>query len=192
MITSKEQDQVERVFVAVDVMNLWYSGRDHLGSSVRVNYGKLKDLIRSRKLGSIPRALRLIAYTISTEEGSRDRNTKFIETLQKAGYEVRNRNLQREKGLTKPFASDWDVGIAVDAIKFVDNYDTFSLVSGDGDYAILLDELRQRNKYVEVITFKETASRLLHTSANRVIHLTDNEIFRRDYTDGEPNSQKPR
>jgi len=188
MTTSKEQNRVERVFVAVDVMNLWYSGRDHLGSDVRVHYGKLKDLIRNRKLGSIPRALRLIAYTISTE----NHNTKFIETLQKAGYEVRNRNIQREKGLDKPFASDWDVGIAVDAIKFIDDYDTFSLVSGDGDYAILLDELQQRNKYVEVITFKETASRLLHTSANRVIHLTDNEIFRRDYTVGEPNSQKPR
>jgi uncharacterized LabA/DUF88 family protein len=194
---------VERVFCAVDIMNLWYTGRVQYGPGVRVNYGKLKDLIRSQKLGAYPRSLKLIAYTITAsakqeeEDGSvshheQPRNAKFLETLKKAGYEVKNRNLYIEKGLKKPFASDWDVGIAIDAINNVNDYDTFCLVSGDGDYALLIEDLKARNKYVEVITFEAATSRILYASANRVIHLTENEIFRQDPASGESNPQKPR
>lgn len=195
-------DSVERVYVAVDVMNLWYSGRAQFGPGVRVNYGKLKDLIRNKRLGNYSRVLKLVAYTITASTKQEDdgsvthhdqpRNAKFLDTLQKAGYEIKNRNLYMEKGLKKPFASDWDVGIAIDAINNIDKYDTFCLVSGDGDYALLIEDLKARNKYVEVITFEETTSRILYTSADRVIHITENEIFRQDPYGGESNPQKSR
>jgi uncharacterized LabA/DUF88 family protein len=194
--------QVERVFCAVDVMNIWYSGRAQFGPGVRVNYGRLKDLVRNHKLGNYPRELKLVAYTITASAKQEDdgsvthhdqpRNAKFLETLQKAGYEIKNRNLYMEKGLKKPFASDWDVGIAIDAINNVNGYDTFCLVSGDGDYALLIEDLKARNKYVEVITFEDTASRILYASADRVIHITENEIFRQDPYGGESNPQKSR
>lgn len=198
---TEQPAQVERVFVAVDVMNLWYSGKAHFGPKTRVNYGRLKDLIRSRQLGSYPRALRLIAYTITPsakhqEDGSlkyyqQPPNTKFLDTLQRAGYEIKDRKLHVEKGLSKPYASDWDVGIAVDAVSHADEYDTFCLVSGDGDYALMIENLKARNKYVEVITFKSTASRLLHVSADRVIYITEEEIFTQDSRHGD-DSQKSR
>lgn len=177
-------------------MNLWYSGKAHYGAGTRVNYGKLKDLIRNKQLGAYPRALQLVAYTItastkqeddgSVKHFSQPRNAKFLDTLHKAGYEIKNRNLYMEKGLKKPYASDWDVGIAVDAISCIDNFDTFCLVSGDGDYAPLIDRLKLKNKYVEVVTFESTASRLIHVSADRVIHITEEEIFKQDLYGDDP------
>jgi uncharacterized LabA/DUF88 family protein len=192
---------VERVFAAVDIMNLWYSGREMLGIDVRVNYAKLKDLIYSKSLGSYPRIVHLVAYTITAsarqdKDGSikhhnEPPNAKFMDSLKKIGYEIRNRNLYIEKGPKKPYASDWDVGIAIDAIDKINEYDTFCLASGDGDYAILIENLRARNKYVEVVTFNGTTSKLIHATANRVTYLTENELFRQD-PGGEPHSQKPR
>ena len=190
-MTSKEN--TERVFAAVDIMNLWHSGREQLGPEVRVNYGRLKDLILNQQLGSYQRKVTLVAYTITspakqesnghTHYRDQPRNHRFLSTLKEIGYEIKNRNLRIEKGL-KPFSSDWDVGIAIDAINRVDEYDTFCLVSGDGDYALLLDDLKNRGKYVEVITFQSTASRFLHVSANRITYLTENEIFRQILPNG--------
>ena len=35
----------ERIFVAVDVMNIWYTGRYQFGDGTRINYAKLVDLL---------------------------------------------------------------------------------------------------------------------------------------------------
>jgi uncharacterized LabA/DUF88 family protein len=198
----KSSAQIERVFVAVDIMNLWYAARDQYGKEVRVNYDKLKKLIQQRALGRYPRQLQLRAYTItastrtmpdgSTEHLDQPRNTKFLGTLRTSGYEIKNRNLYTEKGVKKPFASDWDVGIAIDAVSYADEYDTFCLVSGDGDYAVLIENLKSRSKYVEVVTFQNVTSRKLYDTADRVIHLTKNELYRQDPIRGEPSSQKSR
>lgn len=193
---------MERVRVAVDVMNLWYAGRDQFGRDVRVNFDKLRNLIQSHNIGRYPRKLKLVAYTITasakvdnniTTYHNQPRNEKFLETLQKAGYEIRNRNLYLEKGVKKPFASDWDVGITIDTLHSMTDYDTFCLVSGDGDYALLIDDLKSHNKYVEVVTFESVTSRKLYASADRVIHLTENELFsRQDPPSGESDTKKPR
>lgn len=190
----------ERVFVAVDVMNLWYSARHQFGDGSRVNYRKLIDLIKSKKLGSFERQLNAIAYTVtsSTKQDSdgsikhidpKIRNARFSKKLEEFGFKVKNRNMYTEKGTKKPFATDWDVGITVDAIQLIETYDTFALVSGDGDYAILIESLKEQNKYVEVYTFQSAVSKLLHDSAHRVIYFSENEIFRMSNY-GEDSSQK--
>jgi uncharacterized LabA/DUF88 family protein len=186
---SKRLEKVERVFVAVDVMNLWYSARHQFGDGVRVNYRSLIDLIKSKALGSYPREIHAIAYTVTSStkqmtDGSikhvdpRVRNARFARKLGQFGFEVKNRHMYTEKGTKKPFATDWDVGIAVDAMHLADTYDTFALISGDGDYALLIEKLQEQSKYVEVFTFKSAVSRLLHVSAHRIIYLSEDEIFR--------------
>jgi len=189
-----DTEPTERVFVACDVMNLWYSGQAQYGPWVRVNYGKLKDLLLAKPIGSYKRTLRMIAYTVTaltkkSEEGTTTqkvgRNSRFLESLQRVGYEIKNRSMVIEKGPNKPYGSDWDVGITIDALSNVDDYDTFCLVSGDGDYAMLLDTLKERGKYVEVVTFEATTARILVDSAHRVVYLSENEIFRQDPPNGD-------
>lgn len=179
--------QTERVYVAVDVQNVWYAGKEQYGKSARLNFKKLKELISSKPLARIPRQLMLVAYTVTSSTRKRsdgslryvgsDKTNRFLHTLRDLGYKVRNRNMHTDKGSEKPFHTDWDVGIAMDAIHYINNYDTFCLVSGDGDYSILIDELKTNEKYVEVVTFESAVSRLLHTSADRVIHLTEDKMY---------------
>jgi len=172
--------EVERVFVAVDVQNLWYSCREEFGDGARVRYRQLIDLIRSGN-----RELLLHAYLITANtkiiRGKTKfvgrQNSRFIESLQELGFVVRDRSVIREKNANNPFGTDWDMGIAIEAIKRIEEFDTYILVSGDGDFNILLEELRKQGKRVEVVTFKSTKSVLLHRPAHKITHLTADQVF---------------
>jgi uncharacterized LabA/DUF88 family protein len=188
-LTPPPEPTAERVFVAVDVSNLWFLAQYAFGPNARVNYGRLKSLIQNNTTGELPRQLDLRAYTVTasarkldngTIEPVASRNAPFIESLQKIGYQIKNKDLYVEKGISKPFASDWDVGITVEAMDSTDTFDTFCLVSGDGDYSPLIQNLKEKEKYVEVVSFKNCASRLLYKYADRITFLTENEIFQRD------------
>ena len=167
---------VERAYVAIDVNNLWHSCREIYGRDTRVSYPSLKRLINGRRYSNLPRQLTITAYTVTLSFSKTD-NARFLQSLQKLGFIVKTRSMRIEKGLAKPFATDWDVGITIDAISDVNTYDTFILVSGDGDYAMLLERLHKLGKRVEVITFQTTASSLLHAVADELVYLTENEVF---------------
>ena len=101
MLRSKEQ----RVGVLVDIQNLYYSAKALYGK--KVNFQKvLEDAVGGRVL------IRAIAYGIKTLDGQEE---KFFEALEKQGFEVKTKDLQIFAGGAKK--GDWDVGIAVDAIK---------------------------------------------------------------------------
>ena len=189
---TKPEDN-ERVYAAVDVQNLWYSSREQFGTSARVDFNKLKELILHKKLARVPRVVELVAYTVTAATRIRPsgqtryvgkKNFRFLETIERLGFKVRNRDMHSEKGIEKPFHTDWDIGIALDAINAIDSFDTFTLVSGDGDYSMLIEELKERQKYVEVITFASTASRLLHVSAHSVTHITKDQLYFQEHGGG--------
>src|SRR3989338_6748188 len=102
----KHQDQ--RVGIFVDVANMYHSAKNLYGA--RLNFKEvLKDAVANRRL------IRAIAYVIksnSTEEQS------FFDALDKQGFEVKHKDLQVFAGGAKK--ADWDVGMAVDAIKLAD------------------------------------------------------------------------
>lgn len=143
MIKHKEQ----RVGVFVDVANMYHSAKNLY--TARVNFAEiLKEATAGRKL------IRAIAYVIKSqsieEEG-------FFEALDKQGFEVKSKDLQIFVGGAKK--ADWDVGIAVDAIKLADRLDAIVLVTGDGDFAPLVSYLREnKGCQVEVIAFGRTSS----------------------------------
>jgi len=69
--------------------------------------------------------------------------------------------------------SNFDVEICVDAIRFLDRYDTFCLFSGDSDFAYLSRFLKRKGKNIIVIasgqvfhTLKDIAD--LHINAQRI------------------------
>ena len=179
---------IERTLVAVDVNNLWHSCQEVFGNWYRVNFSALQEKIRNQRFQECD--IRFVAYTVTLPPRWVDKshgrkkkitheNDGFLSYLKIKGFEVKNMVSKVEKGVDKPFHTDWDVGIALDAIKSVDSYDTFVLASGDGDYSILLDDLQQPGKRVEVVTFEQTTSRLLHLAADKVIFLTEKEVFQK-------------
>ncbi|MDP3740723.1 MAG: NYN domain-containing protein [bacterium] len=144
IFTTKHEEQ--RVGVFVDVQNLYYSARNIYNS--RVNFSALlKETVGNRKL------IRAITYVIRAQMPEEQ---TFFDALSKAGYEVKAKDLQVFFGGIKK--GDWDVGITMDVIKMMNKLDTVVLASGDGDYAPLVEYVKNFGARVEVIAFGKSAS----------------------------------
>lgn len=187
--------KVERVFFAIDVMNLFHSAKDYFGKDYRINFAKLVKLIVNKPICRLPRVVESVAYTVTpnfriNKDGTFQRtevrkSVGFIKSLKQLNIQVKNRETYVEKGIAKPMATDWDVGITVDALNKLDSYDTFSLASGDGDYSLLIDDLKMKGKYTEIVSLEKSASRILCATAHRAIFITRDEMFVRP-KDGRP------
>jgi uncharacterized LabA/DUF88 family protein len=158
MIKHKSQ----RVGVFIDVQNMYYSARQLYDK--KVNFGEiLEEGVSGRQL------IRAIAYVVKAtgEEGP------FFEALYQRGLETRMREVQVfESGAKK---ADWDVGIAVDAIRIGEILDVIVLVSGDGDFFELVEYLKHHGRQVEVIAFRETASKKLVDAADVFTDLSKDQ-----------------
>ena len=140
-IKHKEQ----RVALFIDTQNLYHSGRNLY--KARVNFAQvLKDAVAGRKL------VRAIAYVITSEAGD---EKGFFEALTKMGIETKTKDLQVFAGGAKK--ADWDVGLAVDAIKMAPRLDAIIIASGDGDFIPLVQYLQTMTQ-VEVISFGKSTS----------------------------------
>ena len=70
--------------------------------------------------------------------------------------------------------ADWDVGLAVDAIKLAPKLDTIIIASGDGDFVPLVEYLQiNEGCQVEVISFGKSSSGSLREKADDFIDMCD-------------------
>jgi len=154
----KHKDQ--RVAVLVDVQNMYHSAKHLFGA--RVNFKEvLSAAVASRSL------VRSIAYVVRSEI---EEEKAFFDALIKAGFELKMKDLQIFPGGVKK--ADWDVGIAVDAIRLAGLIDALVLITGDGDFVPLVEYL-QANKglQVEVMAFGKSASSRLREAAGDFLDL---------------------
>jgi len=158
MMILKRREQ--RTVVLIDVQNLYHSAKNIYHT--RVNFEKLLEEARAgRKL------IRAIAYSIKTET---EEEKPFFHALRNIGIEVKMKPLQIFLGGMKK--GDWDVGIAVDAIKFSDYVDVIVLVTGDGDFVPLVQYLKNAKPVrVEVMAFDKSCSNELKEAADDFINL---------------------
>jgi len=150
-----------RIGIFIDVQNLYHSAKNLYGG--RVNYGELiKKLTNERKLG------RALGYVVRSDPETGEES--FFEALQKAGIELRMKDIQIfPNGVKK---ADWDVGLAVDAIRMAEMFDVIILVSGDGDFIPLVKYLQiGLGKGVEVAAFGKTSSSGLREVADNFLDL---------------------
>ena len=162
MIKHKEQ----RVGILIDVANMYHSAKNLY--SKKVNFKEiLIQGVAGRKL------VRATAYVVKTES---EEEMPFFEALSQQGFEVKMKDLQIFAGGAKK--ADWDVGIAIDAIKLADKLDVIILVSGDGDYIPLVSYL-QNNKgcLVEVMAFRKTTSSRLVEEADDFTNLSEDKKY---------------
>lgn len=159
VIKHKEQ----RVGIFIDTQNLYHSAKNLYHG--RVNFGAImKEALAGRAL------IRAIAYVITTESGE---EKNFFEALGKIGIETKTKNLQIfSSGSMK---ADWDVGLAVDAIKLAPKLDTIILATGDGDFVPLVEYLQTNEGcQVEVISFGKSSSGKLREAADEFIDMSEN------------------
>lgn len=155
----KHPDQ--RVAILIDTQNLYHSGKNLY--KAKVNFGAIvKNSLGDRKL------IRALSYVVNTEGGE---ESAFFEALEKVGIEIKTKDLQIFYGGAKK--ADWDVGIAVDAIKLANKVDSIILASGDGDFVPMVEYVKTQGCQVEVITFGRSTSSRLREVADDFIDMDE-------------------
>ena len=155
----KHPDQ--RIAIFIDTQNLYHSARNLYKSYV--NFANvLKDAVGGRKL------IRAVAYVITSEAGD---EKAFFDALTKIGIETKTKDLQVFSSGAKK--ADWDVGLAVDAIKVAHKVDTVILCSGDGDFVPLVEYLQNSGVQVEAVAFGKSASMRLKEVADDFLDLSE-------------------
>ncbi len=157
IIRHKEQ----RVAVFIDTQNLYHSAKNIYRSKVNFD-AVVKKAVGDRKL------IRAQAYVVTTESGE---EKAFFEALAKVGIEVKTKDLQVFYGGAKK--ADWDVGMAIDAIKYAKKVDAIVLATGDGDFVPLVEHIRAEGCQVEVIAFGRSSSARLRESADDFIDMDE-------------------
>src|SRR3989338_1208781 len=149
------QRKNHRIGVFVDVSNMYHSAKNLYKS--RVNFRELLKIVTANR-----ELVRAIAYVIKSDTKE---EKAFFEALEKAGFELKSKDLQIFPGGMKK--GDWDVAIAIDAITLSKLVDVVVMVSGDGDYEPLVEYLKFNGLVVEVAGFgRSTSARLIEAAHN--------------------------
>jgi uncharacterized LabA/DUF88 family protein len=128
---------LKKIAIFVDVQNIFYTTRDSY--SRQFNYREFWQRISTE--GEIVCAN---AYAIHRND---EKQLKFQNVLKQIGFKVKLKPyIQRSDGSTK---GDWDVGITIDVMETAKDVDTVVLLSGDGDFDLLLEKI---NKLYSVST----------------------------------------
>lgn len=175
MAVIKQKSQ--RVGIFIDTQNLYHSAKNIYKS--KVNFDQVvRESLAGRSL------TRAVAYVVTTESGE---ERGFFDALEKVGIETKTKNLQIFAGGAKK--GDWDVGLAVDAIKLAPKLDAIILVTGDGDFVPLVEYLKNQGCQVEVASFGKSTSARLIESADDFIDLDENP---KKYLIGNPRNNRNR
>lgn len=149
----------QRVAVIIDTQNLYHSAKNLY--KCKVNFAAvLKAAVGGRRL------VRATSYVVNTESGEEQ---PFFEAMEKIGIEIKTKDLQIFYGGAKK--ADWDVGMAVDAIKIAPKVDAIVLATGDGDFIPLVEYVKSQGCQVEAITFGRSASSRLRDVVDEFIDL---------------------
>lgn len=135
-----------RVFVFVDAANILYSQQT---LRWRVDYKKLKEYFE--KEGDLK-----AIYFYTGRVGENHKQNSFIKKLELLGYVVKAKEVKRIKISKSSY--EWkgnlDVELTIDVLGNVNNFDSLVLMSGDSDFAPLLDAVKAQNKRVIVMSAK--------------------------------------
>jgi len=143
-----------KVYVFIDVENVLYAQRI-LGW--KLSYEKLMKYFK-KECG---KRTKCFAYTGVDEYNSKQK--KFLDMLDINGYIVRTKSVKRIRtGAGKyKWKGNLDVELALEMIKLKGKFDTAILVSGDSDFAIALDWLKEDHKRVVVMSTRGRVAREL-------------------------------
>lgn len=158
---------VEKIGIFVDVQNIYYTCRQTYQGNF--DYNKFwAEVTRDREV--------VCAYAYATDRGDQ-KQAQFQNILRAIGFDVQLKAvLKRRDGTAK---ADWDVGIALDVFEHAQQCDTIVLASGDGDFGILLDRIRERFRtQSEVYGVRALTSNQLIGPATKFIPIDEKLLLR--------------
>ena len=124
---------MRKIAIFVDVQNIYYTTKHRYQRNF--DYNKFWTRITRNK--------NVVAATAYATTKGDKKQTEFQNILRAIGFEVKLKPyINRSDGSSK---GDWDVGITIDILKYSKAVDTVILASGDGDFDLLLKEIRETN-----------------------------------------------
>lgn len=153
---------MDKVAIFVDVQNIYYTTKQSYQR--HFNYNVFWTLATANR-----EVVTAIAYAIDKGDS---KQLGFQQILRNIGFEVKLKPyIQRSDGSAK---GDWDVGITLDVIEYAAKSDVVVLLSGDGDFDLLLNKVR--NSYpltTEVYGVPLLTAPSLIKAASRFIAIDD-------------------
>ena len=123
---------MKKIAIFVDVQNIYYTTREMYKRPF--NYKKLWDILKQQ-------GIIVCANAYAIDRGI-DSQIKFQDALRNIGFNVKLKPyIQRRDGSAK---GDWDVGITIDIMEAAETADLVVLLSGDGDFDMLLKKISQK------------------------------------------------
>lgn len=151
-----------KILVLIDAANLESSVKD-LGWWI--DYVKLRALFGKN-------LVEIRNYCV--HHGTENQN-QFFTFLKKNGFILITKPLKiiRQEDITRGDIrkANFDVEIALDALKMIEVFDTLVLFSGDSDFDYLVKMLRGKNKKVIIVSTKYHIAKELVVSADKYIDL---------------------
>jgi len=151
---------VEKVAIFVDVQNIYYTTKQSFQR--HFNYSAFwAQATANRQV--------IAAYAYAIDKGD-SKQQGFQQILRNIGFEVKLKPyIQRSDGSAK---GDWDVGITLDVIDHASQADVIILLSGDGDFDLLLTKVRNTfGSNTEVYGVPGLTAPSLINAANRFIAI---------------------
>ncbi|WP_086930462.1 NYN domain-containing protein [Agarilytica rhodophyticola] len=122
---------MKKIAIFADVQNIYYTTRQAYGR--QFNYRRLWSTVAAQ--GEIISAT---AYAIHRSD---QKQQKFQNALKEIGFAIKLKPfIQRSDGSAK---GDWDVGITIDVMEAAKDIDIAVLLSGDGDFDILINKIKR-------------------------------------------------
>ncbi|HSZ08428.1 MAG TPA: NYN domain-containing protein [Steroidobacteraceae bacterium] len=147
--------------IFVDVQNIYYTTRQQF--SRHFDYNRFwAEAAKNREV------VKAIAFATDRDDA---KQKQFQNILRAIGFEVRLKPfIQRVDGSAK---GDWDVGITLAVLEYAPLADVVVLATGDGDFDLLVDKLRERTMTVEVYGVAELTAGSLIRAASRFIPIKE-------------------
>ncbi len=152
----------EKVAIFADVQNIYYTTRQSYQR--HFNYSAFWSQATAGR-----EVVAAIAYAIDKGDSKQQ---GFQQILRNIGFEVKLKPyIRRSDGSAK---GDWDVGITLDVIDYAAKADVVVLLSGDGDFDLLLDKIQHTyGVSTEVYGVPALTAPSLINSAKRFIAIDD-------------------
>jgi len=153
---------MEKVAIFADVQNIYYTTRQ----SYRRHFNYAEFWAQATANREV-----VAAFAYAIDKGD-SKQQGFQQILRSIGFEVKLKPyIQRSDGSAK---GDWDVGITLDVIDYAAKVDVIVLLSGDGDFDLLLDKARDvYGVTTEVYGVPALTAPSLINSASRFIAIDD-------------------
>lgn len=148
-----------RVIVFIDGANLFYAASD---LEIEIDYIKLLNYL-------VAKACLVHVFFYTGNDPTNEKQHRFLQWMSYSGFRVITKAVTQAPNSVKK--ANLDVEIAVDMMMLAQHCDTAVLVSGDGDFAYVVDAIADQGVRVEVVGLRSMTSTALIDVANCYVDL---------------------